>query len=194
MRTRREPLYLIWGAMIQRCTNPKAGQYKDYGGRGIRVCDRWRDYKLFAADVGPRPDGLSLDRIDNNRGYEPGNCRWATRLEQNSNKRNCIYVLVVNGERVTLSEYCRRVKLPYRPIVKRIQDRHWPIDVALALPVGRKRDSELIIDLWERYKEIQNYLGVALDAAEGRPVLERILDEARTLCDNTPNIRMEKAA
>lgn len=128
-------IYYIWYEMHKRCENPAHRQYKDYGGRGISVCKEWSIFDTFRSDMGPRPPGSSLERSDNDRGYEPINCRWATRKEQNSNRRNCIYVKH-RDEIVTLKEYCRREKLPYRPIVKRIQDRHWPLDAALSIPVG----------------------------------------------------------
>lgn len=84
----KDPAYMCWVAMRQRCTNPKHVSYPRYGGNGIAVCGRWRDFRLFLKDVGPRPSlGHSLDRIDCAGNYEPGNVRWATRSEQEKNKR-----------------------------------------------------------------------------------------------------------
>ena len=83
----KTPEYRAWANMWQRCTNPKAAGYENYGGRGIRVCERWRLFENFLADVGPRPEGLTLDRINNDGNYEPGNCRWATRSEQQFKRR-----------------------------------------------------------------------------------------------------------
>lgn len=79
--------YKAWYNMVHRCTNPKATGYENYGGRGISVCDRWLDYKNFREDMGKQPYGLFLERVDNNGNYEIGNCKWATRIEQNSNQR-----------------------------------------------------------------------------------------------------------
>ncbi len=86
-RPRRTPTYGTWTAMRKRCMNPKDKYYADYGGRGITVCARWLSFENFLADMGERPAGRSIDRIDNARGYEPGNCRWATAREQRANQR-----------------------------------------------------------------------------------------------------------
>jgi hypothetical protein len=82
------PTYSSWANMIQRCTNPNHKQFADYGGRGVTICERWRwSFENFLADMGLKPLGLLLDRIDNDGNYTPSNCRWTTRLESNRNKR-----------------------------------------------------------------------------------------------------------
>ena len=86
--TYRSPEYSSWNSMKQRCLNPNSKDYANYGGRGISVCDSWQDsFQQFFEDMGIRPEGTTLDRMDNDGNYEPGNCRWATAKEQNSNRR-----------------------------------------------------------------------------------------------------------
>ena len=81
-------IYNIWADMVGRCTRPTHARFADYGGRGITVCERWRSFENFFADMGERPAGRSLDRIDNDAGYSPDNCRWATAQEQRANRRD----------------------------------------------------------------------------------------------------------
>lgn len=102
---RRTREYFTWQSMVQRCTNPNSGNWADYGGRGITICDRWRDsFEMFLADMGPKPRGSSIDRIDNNKGYEPGNCEWTTSKAQNRNKRS----VALNSVAVDLIRYMHR--------------------------------------------------------------------------------------
>lgn len=114
------PTYRSWAAMLTRCTNDKLPQYKDYGGRGVTVCERWFDFCHFYADMGVRPDGKSLDRIDNDKGYSPDNCRWATRTEQNKNSRHNVH-LEYDGKRMLLSEWADALGIGRTTLTKRVQ-------------------------------------------------------------------------
>ena len=131
-------LYWVWAAMKSRCLNPNNPHFHNYGGRGIGVCDDWLLFKNFLRDVGVPAPGMLLDRIDNDKGYSPDNCRWSTRTEQNSNRRYCIHV-DDGGETVTLKEYCRRKRITYRVIIRRIRDFGWPIDRAIDTPISPRK-------------------------------------------------------
>lgn len=95
-----------WQHMKRRCFDPKVRQYRYYGGRGITVCERWMKFENFLADMGEVPPGMSLDRIDNNKGYEPDNCRWATKTEQSRNRRNNVKV-TVDGREMLAADFVK---------------------------------------------------------------------------------------
>lgn len=125
----RTPTYEAWKAMFQRCYNPKHKSYGDYGGRGITVCERWREsFDNFLADMGERPKGKhSIDRFPNQNGnYEPGNCRWATWKEQHRNRRNNMLV-TSNGVTKTAPEWSEETGVT-APTIKWRAKRKKPID------------------------------------------------------------------
>jgi hypothetical protein len=125
------PEYNAWVAMKNRCRHPRCKGYPNYGGRGIRFCDRWaNDFVAFFADMGPRPSSLhSLERIDSNGHYEPGNCRWATRGEQNRNRRNNV-IITAWGRQQVVTDWAREVGIDPKVITKRIEA-GWPAEDAL---------------------------------------------------------------
>jgi hypothetical protein len=124
----RSKEYAAWSAMMTRCTNSNAVNYADYGGRGIKVCDRWKAFENFYADMGDA-NGLTLDRVDVNGDYEPNNCRWATRKEQGNNKRNNV-VIEFSGERMTAMQWSERTGIGEGTIRKRIR-LGWPVERVL---------------------------------------------------------------
>lgn len=117
------PLYSVWQGMKRRCQNPRDAKFSNYGGRGIRVCERWSvSFSAFAEDMGPRPSpNHSIDRIDNDGNYEPGNCRWATREEQQNNRGNCRF-LTFAGVQATVAEWSRMTGLSEGAIARRLRD------------------------------------------------------------------------
>lgn len=107
---KRSGAYSSWANMMMRCEWGGHPSYEEYGAKGIRVCERWHAFENFKSDMGERPRGGSIDRIDNRKGYEPGNCRWATRLEQALNTSRTAKV-VYRGELVTVDSLCRSLGL-----------------------------------------------------------------------------------
>jgi hypothetical protein len=136
---KRAPEYDCWAKMIQRCTNPNATGYKYWGGRGIAVCDRWRrSYANFLADVGPRPTPqYSIDRINNDLNYQPGNVRWVMRTAQNRN-RSITVLLTWNERTMTLEEWSKVTGFSYKTLQMRIR-RQWPLHRVLTEPLGLGR-------------------------------------------------------
>lgn len=132
-------LYGVWLSMRNRCYDKKNIGYDYYGGRGIVVCDRWRNsFENFASDMGEKPSkSHSLDRKDVNGNYEPGNCKWSTPLEQSENKRNN-KTLTINGETKRLKEWCDIYSLKYATVQSRIMLYGWSAEKAILTP-ARKR-------------------------------------------------------
>lgn len=123
--------YKSYHAMINRCTNPKYKEYHLYGGRGITVCERWLlDFKYFFEDMGAKPTSShSIDRIDNSSGYLPSNCKWATKSEQNYNKRNSINV-TINNTRYNSSEFLEMLTINYGQLIYYYSQKKWnPVDI-----------------------------------------------------------------
>lgn len=113
--------YSTWCDMRRRCSNTSHAQYAAYGGRGISVCDRWQnDYDAFVKDMGLRPEGMTIERVDNDGNYEPGNCRWATRAEQNRNTRRS-RVLTMGGQTMNAADWAVHLGIPYNTIDHRIK-------------------------------------------------------------------------
>jgi hypothetical protein len=111
--------YRSWKDMRARCRNPKHKDFKYYGERGVTICKEWEDFAVFFADMGIRPEGMTIDRIETNGNYESSNCRWATDLQQANNKRNNRR-LTINGEVKTLQEWCRNSKLEHSKVRYRL--------------------------------------------------------------------------
>lgn len=136
----RTPLYRSYHDMIDRCTLPTKSNFKHYGGRGIKVCDEWKDeYLTFYewAIANGYQEGLQLDRIDNDGDYCPGNCRWADKVTQENNKRTN-HRIEFNGENHTVTEWARIKGLRKGTILGRIK-RGWSIEEVLNAPLGQRR-------------------------------------------------------
>ena len=112
------PEYRSWRSMKSRCNNKNNPDYHLYGGRGITFCERWNDFENFYADMGPRPDGMTLDRKNTNGNYEPGNCRWATDVDQSNNRRSSVYV-TCDGECLTLAQWARKLGVGRQKLIAR---------------------------------------------------------------------------
>ncbi len=130
--------YRVWSSMKDRCLNPSIRNYPRYGGRGIKVCDRWLEsFEDFLADMGEKPDGLTLDRRDNDGDYTPENCRWATRKEQQNNMiRN--HLITYQGRTQTLTQWAEELKINMCTLRSRLELYGWSVSDALTIPVRKK--------------------------------------------------------
>lgn len=132
------PIYAVWNSIIARCENENSEAYGDYGGRGISICDSWRNsFQAFKTDMGKKPHGGMVERIDNDGDYCPENCRWATRLEQARNKRNNI-VLTVKGQSRCIREWEDIKGMTRTTIWQRINKLHWSPERAVMTPQKRR--------------------------------------------------------
>ncbi len=130
--------YKSWRAMVARCHRPANPQYSDYGGRGIAVCAEWRhSFETFLRDMGERPKGMSIDRIDNDAGYEPANCRWATPKQQGRNTRRC-RLITFGGKIASVSEHCERADVPAPRVLRRL-NHGWTPEQAILTPILQQR-------------------------------------------------------
>ena len=130
--------YQCWQDMKQRCYNQRHKEFKNYGARGICVCDRWlNSFENFYADMGEMPNGMSIDRIDNDAGYLPGNCRWANKKDQNNNQRRCVFI-THGGETLTLTQWADRIGIHYTSLAWRLKS-GWGIENALSTPKSPSR-------------------------------------------------------
>lgn len=124
--------YACWVSMRTRCNNPNHPKYKSYGARGIKVCERWDSFQNFIADMGLKPHpSLSLERKNNNEGYNPDNCKWGTTEEQSNNKRTSI-IVTFRGETKTLRQHCTDQAM-YNTVISRLW-RGWDVQKALSEP------------------------------------------------------------
>jgi hypothetical protein len=178
--------YEAWHSMKDRCLNPRHSAWREYGGRGIAVCERWLRFENFLEDMGEAPAGTTLDRVDNEGGYRPGNCRWATVKEQARNRRSNRLV-TFEAVTKTLAEWCEELSLDYTLTWQRLYEMGWSVERALTskpraynAPVewrGRSQTltewcRELDLDynlVRQRFRNLGWPIGRALGTPTGRP-------------------------
>lgn len=131
-----KPWYSSYKAMMERCYLPTSGNYKRYGGKGVEVCKEWHDINKFACwvETSNYKPGLTLDRIDSNKGYSPENCRWATKKEQSNNRKNTIFY-TYKGETKALTDWSEELGINRFTLYSRIEERGWSVERAFETPV-----------------------------------------------------------
>jgi len=134
---KKHELYNTWSGMIHRCSSPKNRYYKDYGGKGVTVCERWLDIRNFIEDMTPRPKGMTMERVDNNGDYNLVNCCWATASQQARNRKSNHRITI--GKRTQLLiEWCEELDLNYPKIIARLNVLKWPPEEALEIKPRKK--------------------------------------------------------
>ena len=135
---KRSKEYNCWLDLRRRCNTKTCKAYKNYGGRGIKVCKEWDSFKTFLLDMDPKPfDDSTIDRIDVNGNYHKENCRWVSRKIQNVNRRNVKQIFYLN-ETKCLTEWCDVLKIPYQPMRKRVYDQNLSFEEALSKSFTKK--------------------------------------------------------
>lgn len=150
----KERLYFTWKDMRSRCQNPRSKEYANYGGRGILLCKEWEDYLKFrewALSHGYQ-ENLTIDRIDNDKGYCPENCRWATRTQQNRNMRRNHHV-TYHGKDYIAAELARKAGIGKSVFLNRIMNEGFTVEEAVELPAIRGKSKRQLTDISERIKE-----------------------------------------
>jgi len=140
-----------WSDMKQRCYNQKAQQYKNYGARGIEVCPRWLEsFDNFLEDMGEKPEGMSIDRINVNGNYEPSNCRWATNKVQQTNKRTC-RIIEFNGVSMTKRDWANHLGMHEATITTRL-NAGWPVEMILTTKRFRFGNTKAVTAMGEKHE------------------------------------------
>lgn len=155
-------IYEAWHAMKQRCTNPKHKAYKNYGGRGITVCEEWIEFDNFMRDMYPRPEGSSLERINNSKGYSKDNCKWATPKEQANNTRSNRRISIF-GKEITLTEASSISGLSVQTLSWRLGKLKMTPEEAMTTPLMRAPDKGGVQDLQKAQHYLEKLLEVSGD-------------------------------
>lgn len=142
--------YSTWQGMRERCNDPSNKSYKDYGARGIAVCDQWSSFEQFFKDMGKKPAGCSIDRRDNNGPYSKDNCYWATPKEQTRNRRNSIDI-AFQGQIKPLTDWCIQFKCDYSTVHSRLFKHGWTFEQAITIPKNVRRPKT---DIEQPIKEV----------------------------------------
>lgn len=187
-RGAKSPTYRAWESMLGRCERPSAGGYEFYGGRGIAVCERWHKFENFLADMGERPDGMTLDREESNGNYEPGNCRWATRKVQNRNRRGTRFI-TIEGRTLCLLDWCAETGINYNTALDRILNGWDPVRAIAEPPTYEIRwqpqEDAMIREFWPAE-------GAAMASRLAERTAEAI--QARAMVLRVRNLTKQKAS